>query len=111
LLERFQPSYYWNLKVETANPIKEALGFIKIKGGLVIGTSRLGKCVEEVSDVFTNKGILAIVFGGPRGHVWDSIDKKLFDVIVNTVPLQGVKAVRTEEAVIATLSALDRLVP
>jgi len=49
------------------------------------------------------------LFGGPYSGLHDLIDERNVDLTVNTVPKQGTKTVRTEEAVISTLSVFNLL--
>lgn len=82
---------------------------------LVIATSRYGKPVAEASlDTITaNASCILIVFGGPRRGLYDIAGVEGFrledyaDLILNTIPSQGVLVVRTEEALAATLAILN----
>ena len=112
-------SIYWGYRVRDSNP---TLGEITGKGffDLVVLTSRMGKpLTEAVGDIkarWRGAQNVLIVFGSPRegldkilsreGLKTDSVGE--FDV--NTIPLQGVESVRTEEAVWATLAALSIII-
>ena len=53
---------------------------------------------------------VAILFGGPYSGLPDNLkSQNLVDLEVNTIPFQGTKTVRTEEAVLATLSVFNLL--
>ncbi len=65
-------------------------------------TSVRGKCRDKI----TMDSNLLLVFGGPRLGLLEYTDESLYDEVVNTVPLQGVRTVRTEEALHATLAKL-----
>lgn len=85
---------------------------------LTIGTSERGKNVDEVSIKQFNH--LLVVFGGVQGleeslqnddKFEDIKDPKLlFDMYLNTCPCQGSGTIRTEEAVLITMSALRPLI-
>jgi len=68
----------------------------------IVATSVYGKCVDRI----TMDGNLLLIFGGPRLGLLEYTDNSLYDEVINTVPLQGVKTVRTEEALNATLAKL-----
>ncbi|MCE4625076.1 MAG: hypothetical protein F7C35_04350 [Desulfurococcales archaeon] len=108
-LRYYRPSHYWNLNVEGSRNITRLARSLSEQGFLIIGTSRLGRCVGEwISErMRAAKGFL-LIFGGPRGHVWDSVDRNVMDVIVNTIPIQGTRTVRTEEAILASLSSISQ---
>ena len=107
-LSLYKPPYYWNLQVEGSRDINRLARRLSGRGFLVVGTSRLGECMGDWLTRLAERarGFL-LLFGGPRGHIWDSVDKSAMDVIVNTIPMQGTKTVRTEEAILASLSALS----
>ncbi len=84
-----------SIKSRLDSLIREARG----RGLRVVATSRLGECVDSI----VNEGLL-IVFGGPRLGLLEYADSRLFDVIANTVHMQGARTVRTEEAIHATLT-------
>lgn len=80
---------------------------------MTIGTSDKGSSIDDF-ECPTFKHVL-IVFGGVQGleaalendNVLNVDDPKLiFDHYLNTLPSQGSKTIRTEEAILVTLSAL-----
>jgi len=74
--------------------------------GVAVCTSRRGEEVgREVTDLRTEGKDLALVFGSPERGVQKILGSTApFDAVVNTLPRQGTATVRTEEAVLATLS-------
>ncbi|XP_054710725.1 putative methyltransferase C9orf114 [Uloborus diversus] len=106
---------YWGYSVRHAKSIKNVFDESPFKGGydLTIGTSDKGHNVDEFQmPPFKH---LLIVFGGLKGleaciESDETLDvdepKNLFNFYLNTCPLQGSRTIRTEEAVLITLSAL-----
>mgnify|MGYP006335558933 CR=1 FL=1 len=51
---------------------------------------------------------IAILFGGPYSSIQEDVSGGNWDLLkVNTIPNQGTETVRTEEAVVATLSLFN----
>ena len=86
---------------------------------MTIGTSERGKPIDQVTEHLPQQfkhGL--IVFGGVHGieacvdgdvgltSIAPEEADKLFDFWVNTCPEQGSRTIRTEEAILITLSAL-----
>ena len=105
-----KPPRYWGYSVRVVDSIADALE------GLVVATSRHG---QPVSPAIHNEirrrsaEMMTFVFGAPNRGV-----KALFqeagllledasDFVVNTIPQQGTETVRTEEAILATLSVFN----
>ncbi|MEM2914258.1 MAG: RNA methyltransferase [Candidatus Bathyarchaeia archaeon] len=109
---------YWGYKVTIS---KSSLGrIIKEKTfDLVIATSRHGKLFTKVADdllkAWKESENVLIAFGSPTEGLHDIVSKeklKLSDVadfVINVIPKQATETVRTEEAVYATLAALNLL--
>jgi len=86
---------------------------------LSIATSRKGSPIiersSEVSSMLRSSTSLCIAFGSARHGMYEIAGKHGFDLdslftyVLNTIPDQGVKTVRTEEAVYATLSLVTLL--
>jgi len=84
-------------------------------GGLIVGTSRLGSPFDhnEARRVLEKAERVAVFFGSPwRGLAElaqaEGLDAgKVFDRIWNTVPCQGTRTVRVEEAVASTLALIN----
>jgi len=109
---------YWGYKV---NVSKFSLSHLlkDRRYDLVIATSRRGdpimKIAEKLLDRWKRSRRVLIAFGSPTQGLQEIVRQegiKLENVvhfIVNTVPNQGVKTVRTEEALYATLAILNTL--
>lgn len=90
---------YTGFRVSMRSSVEDLIRDARGSGLGVVATSRRGECVESIR----NTGLL-ILFGGPHTGLLDYLDPSLFDVIANTVPHQGARTVRTEEAIHATLT-------
>jgi len=111
---------YWGYEVRIS---KSPLGRILKEGkyDLTIATSRLGKPITEVlneiSDLWGKSKRALIAFGSPTRGLKEILKdenislENAFHFIINTIPNQGVKTVRTEEAIYATLSLMNFLFP
>jgi hypothetical protein len=112
---------YWGYTTRIASSINDVFDSCPFEGGydLKIGTSERGdKSVEERSFKLPRYEHSLIVFGGVAG-IEECVDadesiklpgsqsKKLFDMWLNTCPFQGSRTIRTEEAVMITLSQLS----
>lgn len=111
-------SIYWGYNVTVSNlPLGET-----IKEGrfdLVIATSRhgrnIGELLEELKKAWVDSKNALIAFGAPRKGLREILaqeDLKIEDVAdfnLNTVPVQAVETVRTEEAVLASLAIINLL--
>uniref|UniRef100_A0A5S6QT62 Uncharacterized protein n=1 Tax=Trichuris muris TaxID=70415 RepID=A0A5S6QT62_TRIMR len=107
---------YWGYNVRLAKSLRGALSESPYEGGydLLIGTSDKGENVNEVA--LPNFRHALIVFGGLKGIEYgvendegictDDITS-LFHLYINTCPNQGCRSIRTEEAMLITLSALQ----
>ncbi|EEZ97573.1 putative methyltransferase C9orf114 homolog [Tribolium castaneum] len=106
---------YWGYTIRLANSLSKVFSQSPYKDGydLTIGTSDKGTSVDEFKCP-TFKHVL-VVFGGVQGlelalesdSVLNVDDPKfLFDHYLNTLPNQGSKTIRTEEAILVTLAAL-----
>lgn len=112
---------YWGYSIRMANSLGEVLNSCPFEGGydLKIGTSDRGDIVDKVvKSMPRNYSHLLVVFGGLRGieaaHESDESlsfvedTKDLFDHYINTCPNQGSDTIRTEEAILITLSSLRK---
>jgi predicted SPOUT superfamily RNA methylase MTH1 len=105
-----KPPRYWGYSVRVVDSIKDALE------GLVVATSRRGQVVSyALLDEIAMKGtgLTTYVFGAPNRGVEALFDEaglateEAADFLVNTIPQQGTETVRTEEAIMATLSVFN----
>ncbi|MGZ4943097.1 MAG: putative RNA uridine N3 methyltransferase [Halobacteriota archaeon] len=101
---------HWGYSVQVVGNIGDVLS------GLVVSTSRHGEVVrpstiEEMKRRYVD--LLTFVFGAPHrgvGALLNDVGLSIEDVsdfIVNTIPNQGTETVRTEEAIMATLSVFN----
>ena len=116
LASREEIGTYWGYKVTISKaPFVQLIK--KRNFNLVIATSCKGKLITQVTDAIkekwkTSKKIL-IAFGAPTQGLYEIVaqeHKRLEEIvrfIVNTIPYQGTKTVRTEEALCATLAILN----
>lgn len=98
---------YWGYKVkDTGKSLEEALK--SERKDVVIATSKYGapltSILDEVKSRLEKAHEVAILFGGPYKGLPKTIKA---DFTLNTIPDQGTETVRTEEAVLATLSIFN----
>jgi len=111
-----EPDVYWGYQtLATYRDLQDSLKALKPQPDLVVGASRLGQPItsvfNEVKEDLKGSKHLAILFGGPYSglHDLNGETRKVLDLELNTIPHQGTKTVRTEEAVLATLSLFNLL--
>jgi len=116
IADRTKISIYWGYRVRQA---KSRLGILleKERYDLTVGTSRYGTNVldvwSKISDSLKNAGSVLVAFGSPRLGLREILNQEgkeaadAFNFFVNTVPEQSVATVRTEEALIISLSLLN----
>lgn len=107
---------YWGYVVTT-----ERGSFVRaifnVKADLALGTSRKGSgftdVAEELALRWNEARSVLVAFGSPERGLYEIAAaegrpvEELFDFVVNMVPCQGTETVRTEEALLATLAALN----
>lgn len=98
-VEKAEADEYWGYRVREAE-LEEVL-----RGKNVIVTSRKGRVpkVEEVRKA-------TFVFGNPKEGVFEIMKRMGIEMEVeawNTIPMQGVRSVRLEEAIISTLAIVN----
>lgn len=109
---------YWGFRVTRANlRLGKLIG--NMRPDLAISTSRRGKPVREAMDDLSLRWATSerplVLFGSPSEGVPEILVRegadvtKMVDFNLNMIPSQGVETVRTEEAVLATLSILNLL--
>ncbi|WP_298523879.1 putative RNA uridine N3 methyltransferase [uncultured Methanobrevibacter sp.] len=102
---------YWGYNVMSSNKsLKNSLKLIK--PDLVVETTRYGDYIDSIFDELKHKvdecNSIAILFGGPYSSIQEDVSNDNWDLFrVNTIPDQGTETVRTEEAVVATLSLFN----
>ena len=112
------PDLYWGYRVRSANSLTDVFKTSPIRYDLVIGTSERGTPLggNELPGFHQHKHAL-VVFGGVNGleHAWANDESlkelddvgDLFDYYVNTCTHQGSRTIRTEEALLISLAALE----
>lgn len=110
---------YWGYRVNISDLTIGKILKDKIRDFVVL-TSRYGKLLTEVAEEFKSRcgeaHKVLIAFGSPKqglreileyeGYRMEDIDA----LVINTVPKQGTKTVRTEEAVYATLAIINIII-
>ncbi|MDO5823755.1 putative RNA uridine N3 methyltransferase [Methanobrevibacter sp.] len=102
---------YWGYNVISSNKsLKNSLKLIK--PNLVVEATRYGDYINSIFDELKPKldesRSTAILFGGPYSSIQEDISNPNWELFkVNTLPDQGTETVRTEEAVVATLSLFN----
>ena len=87
---------------------------------LVVATSKYGVPIMEIADEMRERWSKArrvlVAFGSPNEGLREILEHErleledVFDFTVNTVPQQGTETIRTEEAVSASLAALNLII-
>lgn len=109
---------YWGYNVRCAESLGAVFTQCPYKEGydLLIGTSERGEPIPNSLPCFKH---VLITFGGLRGlelalEADDSLKVDdpalLFDFYLNTCPGQGSRTIRTEEAILVTMSALTPII-
>jgi len=119
LVDPDEVEVYWGYRV---NVSRSPLGLLlkDQRYDLVIATSRRGDPIMEIADKLLDRWKrsrrVLVAFGSPTQGLQEIVRQegiqleRAADFIVNTVPNQGVKTVRTEEALYTTLAILNALV-
>nr|CAB3227240.1 uncharacterized protein C9orf114-like [Phallusia mammillata] len=119
---RTHGALYWGYTIRLASSLSHVLTQCPFRDSgkydVTIGTSEKGDPVDD----FQLEGFkhLLIVFGGVKGLeagldndeelIGISEPRHLFDYYLNTCPIQGSRTIRTEEAILVSLSALRPVV-
>lgn len=113
---REEISDYWGYSVKIS---RDSLGSTlrKLRPALIVLTSKYGAVFTDVSERIIEGwkmvGRLYLVFGGPYQGLSQILEKEKIslhevgDFVVNFVPNQGTRTVRTEEALAAALAVLN----
>lgn len=102
---------YWGYEVISSNKsLKNSLKLVK--PDFVVETTRYGESINSIFDILQSKvqnsNNVAILFGGPYSSIQENVSSGNYDLIkLNSIPNQGTETVRTEEAVVATLSLFN----
>ena len=104
---------YWGYNViSSTKSLKNSLKLIK--PNLVVETTRYGDYINSIFDELKPKldesKSIAILFGGPYSSIQEDVSNPNWDLFkINTLPGQGTETVRSEEAVVATLSLFNSM--
>ncbi|XP_057317313.1 putative methyltransferase C9orf114 [Hydractinia symbiolongicarpus] len=112
---RTEDGRYWGYNVRIADSFGAVFTQSPYRDGydLTLGTSDKGTLVDDLDLPAFNH--LLIVFGGLKGleaslesdeTLYETDIELLFDCYVNACPNQGSRTIRTEEAILVTLSAM-----
>jgi len=107
---------YWGYTVTVGkNPLGKTL-----KSGsfdLTITTSRYGvpfaNVAQEIAEKWKRAKTILVAFGAPTQGLYEIVKYEgltlddVVDFVVNTIPMQGTETVRTEEALVASLTVLN----
>jgi predicted SPOUT superfamily RNA methylase MTH1 len=115
LTKREDIDVYWGYRVSVS---KRTIGQILKHevNKLKIATSKYGKPFNkllEIEAIYKKSRRILFVFGSPDKGLKELLQNEnldiyeLVDFVVNTIPLQGTKTVRTEEAIFASLSVFN----
>ena len=108
-----QDDVYWGYNViSSTKSLKNSLKLIK--PNLVVETTRYGDYINSIFDELKPKldesKSIAILFGGPYSSIQEDVSNPNWDLFkINTLPGQGTETVRSEEAVVATLSLFNSM--
>jgi len=118
LANRGEIQTYWGYRVTTANFSFGQLLKNRVFD-LMVATSRRGTSLREVKDELARRWKSSrrtlVAFGAPTQGLYEIVARERLNLdevvrfIINTVPGQGTETVRTEEAVYASLAALNLL--
>lgn len=114
---RAETGVYWGYTVRLANSLSQVITKCPYDEGydLTIGTSDKGQLVSDVPERSMKYKHALIVFGGVLGleqalqhdpEVDENDPSLIYDHYLNTVPAQGSRTIRTEEAVLLSLASL-----
>ncbi len=106
--------------VETHEDFARLVRVLKSRGCNIVATSRKGRPLSDAwetleSIVRREEGCVAVLFGAPDRGLYEIAEEsglkleELADLVVNTIPGQGVLRVRTEEALAATLAIINAM--
>jgi predicted SPOUT superfamily RNA methylase MTH1 len=116
LATREETPEYWGYIVTS-----EKLSFRKMVAtrgfDLTVATSKYGvplfNVAGGIAERWRKAGTILVAFGASTQGLYEIVEKDGFDLeeivdfVVNTVPMQGTETIRTEEAIVASLSVLN----
>lgn len=115
--ERFLEKHYWVFETSISSSLRESLD--KYRSSVIVSSRKgvyLDNSVARRIVELTDLGDLSIVFGSPDKDPdeiaelegWDLSSKS--NLVINTAPLQGVRSIRTFEALYITLSLINNII-
>lgn len=117
MAKRAENPAYWGFEIQST---KRTLGELAMGGfyDLTIATSRTGDLITGRFDDLRERLVAArnilVAFGSPRAGIPELLRREgrnigAFQFTLNTIPGQGTETVRTDEAIFASLAALNLL--
>ncbi|CAL8139985.1 unnamed protein product [Orchesella dallaii] len=115
-----EANLYWGYSVRIAKSLSKVFSECPFPGGsydVTVGTSEKGFESRSMKPKAFNN--MLIVFGGVQGleyalendeEVEENDVRKLFHYYVNTCPTQGSRTIRSEEAILISMSALSHFI-
>lgn len=115
---RRETGVYWGYTVRVAHSLSDIFTKTPYQGGydLTVGTSDRGKSIKEVPSKSLQYNHMLLVFGGLQGLESALINddrlqvddpELLFDHYLNVLPKQGSRTIRTEEAILIAMAAMQ----
>lgn len=116
---RGEPPFYWSYSVAVAGSFLEAVTRYREAGSLIVAASRRGVDVREIGErlrsMVKNAGSIALFYGLWARGLYEVAREEgveledVVDAVVNFIPNQGVRTVRTVEAVHASLAIVNTI--
>ncbi|MEM3833004.1 MAG: RNA methyltransferase [Thermoprotei archaeon] len=120
IVDSSQIPHYWIYDVSVIHDLALLIKKLHNPNNLIVSTSRYGddirKIVGRFQETLKNSKNVILVFGSPKEGLKEIFERfglelsQDSDYVINFIPLQGVKTVRTEEALISTLSIINLLI-
>lgn len=102
---------YTGFKVKIIGDLEVIVGSYRRRGYLVVLSTKYGECapaiIGKLGELLSRARGVLVIFGGPYRCPYEYTRRDLYDIMINTIPEQGTITVRTEEAMIATLTVVD----
>jgi Uncharacterized conserved protein len=102
---------YTGFKIKVTPDLGVLVEGYRRRGYTIILSSKYGDCsprtLRSVKEFKNKSKGLLVIFGGPYRCPYEYTKRDMYDIVVNTIPSQGTLTVRTEEAMIATLTTID----
>lgn len=120
LVEPHEVPFYWGFKVRTYNSLKQLVKSRR-NSSVIISTSKNGELINDhINDIkellsFGRFSDILILFGSPEYDAEEIAEMEGFSLndyvitTINTAPYQGVRSIRTYEALYITLSTINYL--